>query len=89
MQAVAFCDIISHEVKKLNPMNVLKLKSLLDRFKENHPKFPPFVQAAAGAVKEGSIIEIKIITPEDKTILSNIKVNSEDIALFQELKELK
>lgn len=70
-------------------MNVFKLKSLLDRFKENHPKFPPFVQAATGAVKEGSVIEIKIITPEKKTILSNIKVNSEDIELFRELKELK
>ena len=30
----------------MNPMNVFKLKGLLERFKENHPKVPMFFQAA-------------------------------------------
>ena len=72
----------------MNPMNVFKLKGLLDRFKENHPKVPLFFKAAAGNVQEGSVIEIKIISPENKTIVTNFKVNSEDIALVNELKDL-
>lgn len=72
----------------MNPMNVFKLKGLLDRFKDNHPKVPLFFKAAAGTVQEGSVIEIKIISPDNKTIITNFKVNSEDIALVNELKDL-
>ena len=74
----------------MNPMNLIKLRSLFDRFKENHPKVPLFFKAAVGSVREGSIIEIKVIPPESdkQTILTNLKVNSEDIALFEELKEM-
>ena len=70
------------------PMNVFKLKGLLDRFKDNHPKVPLFFKAAAGTVQEGSVIEIKVISPENKTIVTNFRVNSEDIALVNELKDL-
>ena len=74
----------------MNPMNMIKLKSLFDRFKENHPKLPLFFKAAVGSVREGRIIEIKVIPPEseEKTIITNLKVNSEDIALFTELKDM-
>ena len=74
----------------MNPMNLIKLKSLLDRFKENHPKVPLFFKAAVVSVREGSVIEIKVIPPEgdSKTIITNLKVNSEDIALFEELKDM-
>ncbi|MBR5682305.1 MAG: hypothetical protein IKW96_03350 [Ruminococcus sp.] len=72
----------------MNPMNVFKLKGLLDRFKDNHPKVPLFFKAAAGTVREGSVIEIKVISPENKTIVTNFRVNSEDIALVNELKDL-
>lgn len=74
----------------MNPMNLIKLKSLFERFKVNHPKVPLFFKAAVGSVREGSVIEIKVIPPEseEKTIITNLKVNSEDIALFEELKDM-
>jgi hypothetical protein len=72
----------------MNPMNVFKLKGLLDRFKNNHPKVPMFFKAAAGSVEEGSIIEIKVISPENKSIITNFRVNSEDIDLVKELKDI-
>ena len=60
------CVIIHDEVKIMNPMNVIKLKSLLERFNSNHPKVPMFFKAAAGSVQEGSIIEIKVVSPDSK-----------------------
>ena len=72
----------------MNPINVFKLKGLLDRFKVNHPKVPMFFKAVAGSVQEGSIIEIKVISPDNKSIITNFKVNAEDIALVKELKEI-
>ena len=73
----------------MNPMNALKLKSILDRFNANHPKLPLFLKAAMGEVKEGTVIETKVITPEEKTILSNIKITADDMALLDEFKEIK
>ena len=72
----------------MNPMNVFKLKGLLDRFKDNHPKVPLFFKAVTGTVQEGSIIEIKVTSSENKTIITNFKINSEDIALVNELKDI-
>ncbi|WP_295075282.1 hypothetical protein [Ruminococcus sp.] len=72
----------------MNPMNVFKLKGLLDRFKNNHPKVPMFFKAAAGSVQEGSIIEIKVISPDNKSIITNFRINSEDIDLVKELKDI-
>lgn len=73
----------------MNPMNAFKLKSLLDRFLINHPKLSPFFKAAVGSVKEGTVIEIKVISPDNKTIISNLKINDEDMAIVEELRELK
>ena len=42
-----------------------KIKSGMDRFRANHPKFPLFLRAVSqDALVEGSIIEINVTTPE-------------------------
>ena len=40
--------------------------------------------AASTAVNENSIIEVTVTTAEGKTMKTNIKVNQNDLALFQE-----
>ena len=36
-----------------------KLKSSMDRFRNNHPKFPLFLKAVVGnALEEGTLVEI-------------------------------
>ncbi|WP_019678655.1 hypothetical protein [Ruminococcus flavefaciens] len=73
----------------MNPLNALKLKSLFERFIANHPKLPMFFKAAMGEVREGTIIEIKVISPENKTILSNLKICADDMSIVEELKEIR
>lgn len=71
----------------MNPAKLLKIKSMWDTFKKNHPKFPFFLQAASkDGLKEGNIIEISIKTTEGKVIASNIKLTESDIKMFEELK---
>ena len=71
----------------MNPMAILQIKSLLDKFKNNHPKIPMFFSAAAQSIDENSIIEIKVTTAEGQNLITNMKVTSDDIELFKELKE--
>lgn len=58
----------------LNQLAMLqKLKSGIDRFRANHPKFPLFLKAVSqDALKEGSVIEISVTTPEGKNYCSNV-----------------
>jgi len=72
-----------------NPSMILQIKQAWDTFTGNHPKFPMFLKAASQkAIKEGSIIEITITTPEGETLNTNLRVKQEDILLFQSIRDM-
>jgi hypothetical protein len=70
----------------MNPMAMMKVKGLMDKFKENHPKVPMFFSAASKSIGAGSIIEITVTDPEGKQMCTNMKVTEEDLELFEQLK---
>lgn len=73
----------------MNPAKLFKIKGAWDKFVENHPKFPMFLNAVKGTgVEEGTIIEIIVTTPEGKTLSTNIKVTPSDKELLAELSEI-
>lgn len=73
----------------MNPMKLLQLKSAWERFRSNHPKFPRFLTAVyQQSIREGTVIEFHVTTPEGETLSSNIRLKADDIALFRELKDL-
>lgn len=73
-----------------NPANLFKIKESINRFNVNHPKFGAFLNAASrDAIKEGSIITISVKAPDRDEIVTNLKVNKEDLELIEELKALK
>ncbi len=60
-----------------------KIKSGMDRFRANHPKFPMFLRAVSqDALVEGTIIEINVTTPEGKKYCTNVKLKADDMELF-------
>ena len=68
-------------------MNLMQLKETWGTFKSNHPKFPLFFKAvSASALKEGSVVEIKVTSPEGKTLTTNLKLAASDLELFEQLK---
>ncbi|MBE5833333.1 MAG: hypothetical protein E7309_01670 [Butyrivibrio sp.] len=73
----------------VNPMGLFQLKSLWDKFRENHPKFPMFLSALQkNGIKEGTLIEITITEPDGEKIQSNIKISASDLELFEQLKNI-
>lgn len=73
----------------INPMKLMQMKSLWDRFTQNHPKFPRFLAALnQKGFREGTILECKVITPEGEELTTNLRIQADDIALFRELKDL-
>ena len=66
-----------------------KLKSSMDRFRNNHPKFPLFLKAVVGnALEEGTRVEVNVTTPEGKKYCTNLKLKQEDLEFFQTLSEM-
>ncbi|MCM1288462.1 MAG: hypothetical protein NC240_09145 [Clostridium sp.] len=68
-------------------MGFMKIKGLVERFKENHPKVPMFFTAASKSVDVDSIIEINITTAEGKSLCTNMKVTADDMELVRQLSE--
>ncbi len=71
-----------------NPMMIMQLMNAWNRFKKNHPKFPPFLTAANGSISDGTIIEINITTADGRKIGSNLKITADDMDLFAQLKQM-
>lgn len=66
-----------------------KLRSSVQTFRNNHPKFPLFLNAvSADALKEDTIIEINVTSPDGKHYSSNLKLKSDDIELLEMLRQL-
>lgn len=72
-----------------NPAAILQMMNLWSRFQQNHPKFPKFISAVMrNAIKEGSIIEIKVTTAEGESYDSNLKINAEDMEMIEQIREM-
>ena len=73
----------------MNPMAILALKSDIDKFQNNHPKFIQFIKAMSqSGTQEGAILECKVISPEGKEISTNIKITQDDLELLEKMKEM-
>ena len=39
----------------MNPMKLMQIRGMADKFKQNHPRIPDFFNAVAKQVDEGSV----------------------------------
>ena len=73
----------------MNPAKLIKIKGAWDKFTQDHPKFPMFINAVRSTgIEEGTVIEINVTTPDGKNLSTNIKVTQSDKELLAELMEL-
>lgn len=72
----------------MKPTAIVKMKALVEKFRNNHPKFSMFAAAASSYVGVGSIIEVNIQDAEGKSICTNIRVTEDDIELMEAMKEI-
>ena len=64
--------------------NMMKFVGAWNTFKGNHPKFPAFCKAVyQKGLKEDTIVEIIVTTPEGEKIETSLKVKASDLELLQ------
>lgn len=70
----------------MNLGNMAKLMGAWSTFQKNHPKFPAFCKAVSKkGLREGSVIEVIVTTPDGERIETSIKVQESDIELIKGL----
>ena len=69
----------------MNPLDIMKIKPLLEKFRTTPPKVPMFFRAVSGKIEVGSIIELSITPPDGEKIVTNIRVTPDDIELAEKL----
>jgi hypothetical protein len=68
---------------------VMRVKNAWDTFTRNHPKLMPFVQAVGReAIADGTIIEVKVTSPQGKEYNTNMKITQSDLDLFDQMKTM-
>lgn len=74
----------------INPKTVLRIMELQREFSGRHPKVTAFLNAVfSRGIQEGTVLELTVTKPGEAPVTTNMRVSAEDIALFEELKELK
>ncbi len=72
----------------MNPMMLMQLQQRIQTFQQDHPKVMPFMMAVKeNALQEGTVIAMKVTTPEGKTLESNIKLTANDIETIRMISE--
>ena len=73
----------------MNLGNMAKLMGAWNTFQKNHPKFPAFCKAVAKkGLREDSVIEVIVTTPDGERIETSIKVQESDIELIRGFGEM-
>ena len=66
---------------------MMKFRGAWETFTQNHPKFMPFMQAVGReAMADGTVIEVKVTTPDGKEYNTNMKITQNDLDLFAQIK---
>lgn len=74
----------------INPMKLMQVKNMLTRLRDNHPKFPAFMQAVAQrGFCADTVIEITVTTPNGERLESNLKLKESDIEVLREMQNLQ
>lgn len=74
----------------LNPLQLMKLFGMNQKFQKNHPKVHAFFRTQfAGGLTEDTILELSVTKPGEETVSTNMRVLKSDLDLIEELKKMK
>ncbi len=73
----------------MNPMAMMQLGSRLEKFGQQHPRVVAFFKENHQELREGAIVEIRITSPEGRSVVTNMRLTADDEETLRMLKEKK
>jgi len=72
----------------MNPFEMLQMKGRIENFGRQHPRVAAFFAENHQELREGAIVEIRITSPEGRSIVTNMRLTAEDEATINGMKEM-
>ncbi len=73
----------------MGPLDIMKLSKMRDQFCETHPKFVAFLSyLGRRGMREGTVLEVKVMFPNEEPVTTNIRVTASDLELLKTLSEM-
>ncbi len=70
----------------VNPMALLKMKDRMKLFQQDHPKIRSFFRTLREhALTEGTVLEMKAVTPDGKEYTANIRLTANDVETIRSI----
>ena len=70
----------------MNPMNLMKLKPLIEQLGKNHPDLVEFGKSLyPDAVKPDTLVALYVATPEGQTHDCSVKLSASDVDTINQL----
>jgi hypothetical protein len=74
----------------INPLKAAKAVSLMQKFQKNHPKVSAFLSYEfRGGLPEGTVLELTVTKPGEKSQVTNMRVTADDLELLREIRDMK
>ena len=72
-----------------NPMSLMKMKKMWERFNAAHPRLLPYFRALGdGYLEQGSVVEMNVTAPDGRNLKCNLRLTEEDLELMREISDL-
>ena len=69
---------------------LMKLRQRIDLFNSDHPKIGNFLRTLkSNAITEGTVIEVKVTTPDGKEYESNMRLTANDVETIRMASEIR
>lgn len=73
----------------MNPAKLLTMKKEWEAFERRHPKFVQFIMLLVrSGMGAGAVIDISVTLPDGTALQSNMRVSEEDVAFFNNIKDI-
>ena len=72
----------------MNPLALMQFKNRLEKFYSQHPRVVAFFKENHKELREGAVLEIKITTPEGRSIVTNMRLSRDDVESIEMLKQV-
>lgn len=74
----------------LNPMTLLRIRKLWGQFTAAHPKLLPYLGELrnSGYVRDGSVIDLTVTSPDGRDLRYNMRVTAEDLELIKAVSDI-
>ena len=74
----------------MNPRDIMQLGGRIQPCRDQHPKFGAVLrEAGADAIREGSILEMKVTSPEGKEYVTNLRLTAEDVETISIIRNMR